>query len=106
MMLNCSETFFSDVLANWTRSQRESLPLRKRKRYLRGSTLSFGQVFPFTTMTLPKNSGFQMGEISEPGVGMYGPVKPSKNTRESGEKSEPSLSNDRSCMRIGISYLP
>src|SRR6266545_766266 len=60
MMLNCTATGFSVLeLANWTCSQRESEALSTRKRYLRGSTLSFGQVLPFTTMTLPKNSGFQ-----------------------------------------------
>jgi hypothetical protein len=59
--------------------KRESVPFRKRKRYLRGSTSRYGQVRPFTTIMLPKNSGFQMRETSL--AGMKGPRNPSKKVR-------------------------
>ena len=39
-------------------------------------------MLPFTMMVLPKNSGFQIGEMSD--SGMYAPVSPSKKARESG----------------------
>jgi hypothetical protein len=41
-----------------------------------------GQVLPLTMIMLPKNSGFQIGEMSV--LGIYGPVIPSKNSRLSG----------------------
>ena len=44
--------------------KRESQPLRKRKRYRRCSTVRYGHVRPLTTMVLPKNSGFQIGDTS------------------------------------------
>jgi hypothetical protein len=47
---------FIDCVPNLTMSQRESEPLRRRNRYLRASTSSFGQTLPFTTIVLPKNS--------------------------------------------------
>ncbi len=39
-------------------------------------------MLPLTMIMLPKNSGFQIGEMSV--SGMYGPVIPSKNARVSG----------------------
>ena len=44
--------------------------------YRRRSTVRYGQVRPLTTIVLPKNSGFQIGETSlgpvQPWCGMYG----------------------------------
>ncbi len=74
-----------------------------RNRYRRCSTASSGHVFPLTTMVLPKNSGFQIGDTSV--VGMNGPpggVSP-KVPRVSGKNSEPSALKDRSWTMSGIS---
>ena len=43
---------------------RDCEPLSRRRRYRRCSTFRYGQVLPFTTIVLPKNSGFHCGEMS------------------------------------------
>ena len=77
-----------------------------RSRYRRASTFSTGQVAPLTTIVLPKNSGFHIGDRSL--FGMYGPpgVTSPKKSRLLGKNSEPSVLNERSCSISGISNRP
>ncbi len=42
--------------------------LSTRKRYLRGSTLRYGQAMPLTTTKSPKNSGARFGWYGVPGA--------------------------------------
>jgi hypothetical protein len=68
-------------------------PFNRRKRYRRRCTSSLGQVRPFTTIALPKNSGFQIGGTSlgppqagspQNGTRSWDGSSPSKNARLSG----------------------
>jgi hypothetical protein len=93
----------SGSVATFSNSVRALHALSNRNRYRRRSTVSAGQVFPLTTMVLPKNSGFQIGDTSV--VGMNGPsggVSP-KVPRVLGKNSVPSELNERSWMISGIS---
>ena len=90
-------------MAIFNRRVRALHALSRRNRYRRGSTSSTGQVLPLTTIVLPKNSGFQIGDTSVFGIhGPSGGASP-KNPRLAGKKSDPSVLNDRSWMTSGSS---
>jgi hypothetical protein len=77
--------------------KRELQPFSSRRRYFAFATSSVGHETPFTTITLKKASGFQIGAMSEFGAksmsrtpapgnwgGCPGTFRPSKKARLSG----------------------
>ena len=85
---------------------RELQPFNNRKRYKDGSTSKTGQVTPLTTITLQKNSGFQMGR--DVGMGtprQFPPRTGCAAARESAPRSAPGCPGTTATVGLEIAVL-